>query len=102
MELDLNFRRKMEKLKFLGWGRGGRIRFGLGKKNDKVGIWGGVGGIRFGLGKKNGKFEIFWGGVGGIRFGLGKKYDKVKFLGWVGWGMGGWGWQNQIWTWEEK
>ena len=45
MELDLNFGRKMEKLKFLGCGRGGRIRFGLGKKNDKA--------------------EFFWGGAGG-------------------------------------
>ena len=45
MELDLNFGRKMEKLKFLGWGRGGGIRFGLGKKNDKVEILGGGGGL---------------------------------------------------------
>ena len=59
-ESDLDLGRKMTKLKFLGC------------------VGGGVGRIRFGLGKKNDKVEIF------------------RVDGWVG------GWQNQIWTWEEK
>ena len=133
-ESDLDLGRKMTKLKFLGWVGGGvgGIRFGLGKKNGKFEIvLGGVGGIRFGLGKKYDKVEIF--GVGGVGHGgvglaesdldLGRKMTKLKFLGWVGGGLAesdldlgrkmtklkffrvdGWvgGWQNQIWTWEEK
>ena len=47
-----------------------------------MGWGGGVGGIRFGLGKKNDKVEIFGvGGFGGNRFSLGKKNDKVEIFG---------------------
>ena len=76
MESDLDLEKKMKKLKFLGWG--------------------GVGGIRFGVGKKNEKVEIF--GVGGLvesDLDLGRQMTKLKFMGWGGW-------QNQIWTWEKK
>ena len=77
----------MTKLEF--WGGGGshklggvgRIRFGLGKENDKVGILGGeVGGE---------------GGVTNLKLGLGLRRKMTKLI------LGG-GWQNQIWTWEGK
>ena len=84
-ESDLDLGRKMTKLKFLGWVGGGGLAesdLDLGRKMTKL-KFGGVGRIRFGLGKKNDKVEIFgvggWG-VGRIRFGLGKKNDKVEIF----------------------
>ena len=93
-ESNLDLERKMTKLNFLEWGVGGvgRIRFGLGKENEKLEIFfgGGLAESDLDLERKMKNLKFFVGGeVGRIRFGLGKENEKVEI-------WGGQGWQNQI------